>query len=661
MGSQSVKRFFCLAMLLASSAIGIAQDAIPAPDRPWNRDVIYFAMTDRFCDGDPDNNVPVGSDPDLFDATQSDISRYHGGDLRGIELAIRDGYFRDLGVTALWLTPPVKNAWRSPYDLGGPKTGYHGYWTQDFLDIDPHLTSRTSIDGTAYTDDRDGRMQHYRDVVSQAHANGLKVIQDIVCNHVGPLFYYDHNANGSLDFNDRSEWIAPFRDQPYSNTNWNDQPMWNLSPPMPDGPQVVLGSKVATTNLFRDFRVYGRRGFNDDSLGKSDGEEVTCDFFSLRDFATSPQSDHFDALVEQFVAIYHFYIDVVGVDGMRIDTVKHVHHPFWTEFTRRLRQRLGEDASKLLLFGEVYDGNPRVLGRYTFAANADGTLGSDTCLDSLLNFEFCFNLRDYLRKPGDDFGNAWGLRRTTDSINAVGSDAFFNDAVGADGLRPRDKMINFFENHDGLNRFLVRDVDDAKQTLASVILMTSQGIPCMYYGSESGLRDDDGNVNRDSETGRMTYCRGGDPSTLDAARHTTAFRVIQSLTELRTQTPSLTDGRMVTLYADRDDTSGDEGIYVYARYLTGDDGEVSESVIVAVNANPNAAARVDRVPLSIGENAPSLANFGDRFVACDLVDAIDGGVSPELTVRGDVDGGSLVAIEVPPSSALVWRLERRDE
>jgi alpha-amylase len=82
-----------------------------------------------------------------------------------------------------------------------------------------------------------------------------------------------------------------------------------------------------------------------------------------------PTSEHFDALVDQFVEIYHYYIDTVGVDGLRIDTVKHVHHPFWTEFTRRLRDRLGDDASKLLLFGEVYDGNPRVLGRYTFAAD----------------------------------------------------------------------------------------------------------------------------------------------------------------------------------------------------------------------------------------------------------------------------------------------------
>ena len=78
--------------------------------RPWNRDLIYFVMTDRFLDGDPQNNRPAGSDPALYDPMQSDIGKYHGGDFRGLELAIRDGYFTKLGVTAIWITPPLKNA-----------------------------------------------------------------------------------------------------------------------------------------------------------------------------------------------------------------------------------------------------------------------------------------------------------------------------------------------------------------------------------------------------------------------------------------------------------------------------------------------------------------------------------------------------------------------
>ena len=108
---------------------------LSAGERPWSEDVIYFVMTDRFHDGDPTNNQPPGSDPALEDLDQENIGKYHGGDLRGLELAIGSGYFEALGVTALWITPPVRNVWRSGFDLGGAKTGYHGYWTQDFLDI----------------------------------------------------------------------------------------------------------------------------------------------------------------------------------------------------------------------------------------------------------------------------------------------------------------------------------------------------------------------------------------------------------------------------------------------------------------------------------------------------------------------------------------------
>jgi glycosidase len=86
---------------------------LSAAARPWTEDVMYFALTDRFHDGDPANNVPPGSDPALYDPTQKEIRRYHGGDLRGLELAIRGGYFKELGVTALWITPPVRNVWRS--------------------------------------------------------------------------------------------------------------------------------------------------------------------------------------------------------------------------------------------------------------------------------------------------------------------------------------------------------------------------------------------------------------------------------------------------------------------------------------------------------------------------------------------------------------------
>jgi len=124
--------------------------AMATVERPWKDDVMAFVVTDRFFDGDAANNTPDGCDSALYDPQQRDIAQYHGGDFRGLERAIIDGYFTDLGITAIWLTPPVRNAWLSAYDIPGAKTGYHGYWAQDFLDIDPHLTSAVNLAGEPY-------------------------------------------------------------------------------------------------------------------------------------------------------------------------------------------------------------------------------------------------------------------------------------------------------------------------------------------------------------------------------------------------------------------------------------------------------------------------------------------------------------------------------
>ena len=231
--------------------------------RPWSDEVIYFVMTDRFHDGDPTNNTPDECDPELDDPDQEDIGRYHGGDLRGLELALKSGYFDELGVTAIWITPPVRNVWRSGFDLGGPKTGYHGYWTQDFLDIDPHLTSKVSLSGEGYPDNAEGRMRHFRDFVKLAHSKGIKIIQDSVMNHAGPVFYYDADDDGVFDVGKKSEWIQPYKREGYhQNAKWAEVARWNIKRTEPYGPEQLLGKEIATNGVLSELSSYGRKGFS---------------------------------------------------------------------------------------------------------------------------------------------------------------------------------------------------------------------------------------------------------------------------------------------------------------------------------------------------------------------------------------------------------------
>ena len=619
-------------------------------ERPWSLDVIYFALLDRFFDGDPANNVPAGSDPALHDAAQKDLAKYHGGDLRGIEMALQKGYFRDLGVTALWLSPPVKNVWNSTYDLGGAKTGYHGYWAQDFLDIDPHWTSRRALDGARdYPDTRDGRMQHYKDFVALAHAQGVKVIQDIVCNHAGPVFFYDANGNGKFDAEARAEWIQPFKaDGIYENAAWADHPAWNQARTGPAGPLHILGRAVKTTGVLAQLDAYGRRGFSDDSLGKSDGTERKCDFFALRDFQTAPDSPGFERLVEEFVEIYAFYIEVIGIDGLRIDTVKHVDREFWDAFTERLRARVGpERAKRLLLFGEVYDGSAAKLGAYTY--RTDHPQRREPCLDSVLNFTFCFAAREYLRSTAGQSGDPHPLERAFKALHGTQDGrATFNDTPGPDGLDARRKIVNFVENHDGLNRFRVAGIGARQNLLAQALLLTAPGIPCLYYGTEAALLDTAGKPGRDSETGRLTFVPAGRAEDFDAIRKTTNFQTIAALTALRRELPALTEGAFAPLWCDSQGAASDDGIFAFARH-TRDDAVI---VVLNVGERPAATRANEHRMRLVSASGQPLLRAGDRLEAI----AIAGFATPEpparLEWRGGLPEASLV---IPPQTLAIFR------
>lgn len=154
---------------------------VPNPQRPladpkerdWRDDVIYFAMTDRFHDGDQSNN---------FGVDKTNIHKWHGGDLQG--LIDKADYIRDTGATALWLTPPMASQ-----DTFVDTDGYHGYWPTDYYSVDKHL----------------GDMDKFKELVETYHDKGMKVIVDIPLNHSAwehPFYkdaekqdWYHHNGD----------------------------------------------------------------------------------------------------------------------------------------------------------------------------------------------------------------------------------------------------------------------------------------------------------------------------------------------------------------------------------------------------------------------------------------------------------------------------------
>jgi glycosidase len=421
---------------------------------------------------------------------------------------------------------------------------------------------------------------------------------------------------------------------------------------------TVLGRAVPTRGVFGKLETYGRKGMSGESLGKTDGEEIECDFFGLRDFWTAPDGAHFDELVNDFVEVYAFYIEEVGVDGFRIDTIKHVHHAFWDAFSERLRKRLGpERAKQLILFGEVYDHNSTKVGSYTY--RSDWPQHREPCLDSVLQFPFCFAVRAYLRTKDVPFGNSWQIEKTWRDLFSESDGtqrALYNPAPGLDGLNARQKVVNFIENHDSLNRFRVRGITARRNELANALLLLAPGIPCLYYGSEANLQDIRAKIGDETETGRLTFIPSAGIDRLKEARESNGFKTISALNALRRELPALVSGAVSPIWSDSNSSDADDGVFALAR-----GGDESEPVVVVINASDK--EHVTGIPgqamTLVSRAGKPLFARGDRLVRIPIV-----GLDPEGTAGGTPvelewkDDFPQLALRVAPESVNLYRIAR---
>lgn len=242
-----------------------------AESMDWKDQVIYFVMTDRFANGDTSNDVQTASGVDFG----HDGDKYTGGDLQG--LIDKLDYIQGLGVTAIWLTPPVAGQWWDEYVNYG---GYHGYWARDMKAIDEHF----------------GDVALYKKFIDAVHARGMYVIQDIVCNHMGNHYVYDKETDtyfinkGSVP--NRAD--KPIQ-EPFNQIDYND-------------PQQRAAA-IYHWESEQNPQTKENMGFSDLDDLNTENEVVI------------------DALKDSF----RFWVDL-GVDGYRIDTAIYVEDPFWKRF-----------------------------------------------------------------------------------------------------------------------------------------------------------------------------------------------------------------------------------------------------------------------------------------------------------------------------------------
>ncbi|MBK9262169.1 MAG: alpha-amylase [Polyangiaceae bacterium] len=593
----------------------------------WREEVIYQVLVDRFADGDWGNN---------FSIFPSAPGKWHGGDWKGLEEKL--DYLEGLGVTTIWISPIVKNVYT---DAGFD--AYHGYWAQDLTQLAPQF----------------GDLESLRSLVDSAHERKMKIVLDIVTNHLGQLFYYDINGNGQADDPlSISRGKDIYKENEYDPTYdvrgvqaftslgesgladiiFAHDPASNHMPPYPE--------------IFQNKLAYNRKGrtynFDDpDQLRRGDFpgglKDVNTELCPIR---------------EAMVDAYARWIELTDIDGFRIDTVKHVERGFWRYFGYKVRERLhAKGKTNFFMFGEAFDGRDPLVGSYTKngselplddEAGVQGLCADDLNgdqLDSVFYFPQQFQVvRDVFRYRGptaniqrlyDDrkvnYGNTPALRGPV-------------DAAGT-GISPQKMLVNFLDNHD-VPRFLFTGagnypedpifatplpIETRRSMLhnALLYLMTWDGIPCIYYGTEQDFEGGNDPGNRED----MWIPQKFAPFSQSAP----TYLRIKQLAKIRREHPALSRGELNILWSSDRTSDSDEDANVFAFERT--EVATGDYAIVVINANLN------------GSKSPSFGGQAMQVGAAPgtiLVDAL-GTVADPLTVSAD----GRVAITLPPSSGAI--------
>lgn len=445
-------------------------------------DFIYLIMPDRFANGDPSNDSVEGMN-------QQGVNRQkmffrHGGDLRGVIQKL--DYLKMLGITAIWLNPVLEND--QFYE------SYHGYAITDHYGIDRRFGSNDT----------------YLELVEKAHEKGIKIIMDIVPNHVGDQHYQ-------------------IRDLP--DENWIHQ-----------FPQFTRTTYRAPTLM--------------DPYASSNDRGIMADGWF--DHHMPDLNQRHPQVANYLTQSYLWWIEHSGHDAYRIDTYAYPDQAYMAALGKRLQ----EEYPQFFFFAETWVHGPAVQAQFT--EDNDLREGYNSHNPSVTDFQMYYAITEALTRNQDWTAGAARIYYT------LAQDFLYENPY---------RNVTFLDNHDLSRFFSVVGEDLRKLKSGLAFLLTTRGVPMIYYGTEIGMKnftDPDGKVREDFPGGW-----DGDASNKFLASSRTAqeqeiWEYIQKLAQYRSQTPALQDGRL-TQFVPVD------GIYVYFRYDAG------KTVMVAMNTHEKEA------------------------------------------------------------------------
>jgi alpha-amylase len=568
---------------------------------PVTDERFYFVMADRFENGDtandcagvmpcdPEQRLQHGYDP-------AGRGWYHGGDLQGLLKRIE--YIRGLGTDAIWLTPSFKNKAVQPED---DSAGYHGYWITDFTQIDPHLGTNDDL----------------RALVEAAHARGMKVYFDIITNHTADVIGYEEGARTGYVSKD----VKPYLDaagNPFDDRDFAGSSAFPPLSPITSFPYTPVldpdEENLKVPAWLNDVTLYHNRG-DTTFVGE---DSLYGDFFGLDDLFT----EH-PRVVEGMIDIYETWIGEFGVDGFRIDTMKHVDDAFWQRFGPEvLRYARAQGKREFFMFGEVFDTTKSFTSHFT----------TEDRMQAVLDFPFQAAAQGFAAES-----------KPTDALRTF----FEDDDWYTDADSNAYQLPTFLGNHDmgRIGRFV--DVENpgatdaerlARDRLAHELMYLSRGNPVIYYGDEQGFVGDGGDQLARQDMFRSKVPEYNDDD-LIGTKATTAqsnfdprhplYQAIGRLASLTRRHSALRDG------AHQHRLSGPaEGIYAFSRV----DRHAQREYVVALNNAEE--AKTAAIPTYVER-----ADFRRIY-----------GAGPS---RLRTDGNSRLTVTVPPLAAVVYELDGR--
>ena len=384
----------------------------------WEGANIYFLLTDRFNNGNPDKDIN-------FSRTDSTavLRGFKGGDIAGITQKIEEGYFTDLGINAIWFTPIVEQIHGAVNEGTGNTYGYHGYWTKDWTVIDPNFGDRHDL----------------HQLVRTAHSKGIRILLDVVLNHTGPVT--------ELDPVWPEDWVRT--GPPCEFTTYENTTACTLVKNLPDILTESDEPVELPDALLAKWKEEGRLSQELDELHL---------FFERTGYPRAPRFYIIKWLTD--------YINEFGVDGFRVDTVKHVNENAWSELKKEADYAF--ETWKKKHPNEVLDDNPfYMVGEVYNYGISSGRL-----------FDFGDQKVDYF---DHGFKSLINFELKNDATKEY--DAIFKKYNYLLHTKLKGKsVVNYLTSHDDGSPF---DKERKKPYYSANVLLLTPGASQVYYGDET--------------------------------------------------------------------------------------------------------------------------------------------------------------------------------